>query len=290
MRQTIPKLLPSVNALLWLLPRPELPGPWERNSDAWQRARRGAVTLLTTGISRVYFRNERSIQRAASGDPVPRNAAQTRTRRPARAKASQPEPARTEPSRYDRRLGEILHQATEVFCEKGFSAASIRDISRASGVSLAGLYYYFKSKDHLLFLIQREAFSTLLEGLESKLQGVIDPERAIQIFIANHLAHFVTHRNQAQVLSHESDTLKGAFQTEITALKRKYYRQCLTLVERLKAEHHLTGMNPRLAVLSLFGMMNWIYTWYNPAVDGDWPEIADQMTSIFLKGTIGGFA
>ena len=58
----------------------------------------------------------------------------------------------------------------------------------------------------------------------------------------------------------------------------------------MKAEHHLTGLNPRLAVLSLFGMMNWIYTWYNPAVDGDWPEIADQMTAIFLKGTIGGFA
>ena len=120
-----------------------------------------------------------------------------------------PRPSPPQLSRYDRRLGEILEQATNVFCEKGFAAASIRDISRSSGTSLAGLYYYFKSKDHLLFLIQRDAFSTLTAGLESKLQGITDPEQAIRIFISNNLEHFVAHPKQAQVLSHESDTLKG---------------------------------------------------------------------------------
>ena len=213
-----------------------------------------------------------------------RSAVRSHSTHPARPRASQPET-----SRYDRRLGEILRQATEVFCEKGFAAASIRDISRASGTSLAGLYYYFESKDHLLFLVQREAFSTLIAGLESKLHGVGDPEQAIRIFISNHLEHFVANRKQAQVLSHESDTLKGPYQTEIAALKRQYYRRCLALVEQLQRERRLARMNSRLAVLSLFGMMNWIYTWYNPAVDGNWKEMAHQMTSIFLKGALGGF-
>ena len=69
-------------------------------------------------------------------------------------------------TRYDRRLAEILAHATEVFCDKGYDAASIRDISRASGTSLAGLYYYFRSKEQLLYLIQRDAFETLLSRLE----------------------------------------------------------------------------------------------------------------------------
>ena len=192
--------------------------------------------------------------------------------------------------KYDRRLQEILRYATEVFCEKGFAAASIRDISRASGTSLAGLYYYFKSKEHLLYLIQQEAFSSLLAGLEKKLERVSDPELALRTFIENHLEHFVGNPKQAQVLSHESDTLKGPYQAEITALKRKYYRQCLLLVEQLKEARQLRAMNSRLAVLSLFGMMNWIYTWYNPAVDGDWKGIAHQMASVFLNGVLGGFA
>src|SRR3990167_7519312 len=81
---------------------------------------------------------------------------------------------------YDRRLGEILRCATEVFSDQGFAAASMRDISRASGTSLAGLYYYFKSKDHLLFLIQQEAFSSLMARLEQKLTAVSAPVDAIR--------------------------------------------------------------------------------------------------------------
>jgi hypothetical protein len=40
-------------------------------------------------------------------------------------------------------------------------------------------------------------------------------------------------------------------------------------------------------VLSLFGMMNWIYTWYNPRVDANAGELAREMGDIFLQG-IGG--
>lgn len=203
--------------------------------------------------------------------------------------SARPTSASARDTKYDRRLNEILHHATEVFCEKGFAAASIRDISRASGTSLAGLYYYFESKDHLLFLIQQQAFSTLIQRLDEKLSTAEQPEEAICAFIENHVQHFVGSPKQAQVLSHESDTLRGPFQAEITSLKRKYYRQCLTLVDQLKAARQLEGLNSRLAVLSLFGMMNWIYTWYNPAVDGDWREIAGQMSSIFLNGVLGGW-
>jgi len=43
-------------------------------------------------------------------------------------------------TRYDRRLAEILAHATDVFCKKGYEGASMRDLSRESGMSLAGLY------------------------------------------------------------------------------------------------------------------------------------------------------
>ena len=44
-------------------------------------------------------------------------------------------------TRFDRRLSEILDYATEIFAEKGYEGASMRDLSRLSGISLAGLYY-----------------------------------------------------------------------------------------------------------------------------------------------------
>src|SRR5260370_29010315 len=94
-------------------------------------------------------------------------------------------------SRFDRRLAEITTHATDVFCEKGYQGASMRDLSRASGMSLAGLYYYFESKERLLFLIQRHTFSTIVQRLKARLEGVTDPEQKIRIFIRHHLEMFL---------------------------------------------------------------------------------------------------
>ena len=86
-----------------------------------------------------------------------------------------------------------------------------------------------------------------------------------------------------KVLSHEDDALKGDYGKEIAAIKREYYRICVGLLDDLKAERGLE-FQTRVAVLSLFGMMNWFYTWHNPRTDADAAELARQMADIFLHG------
>jgi AcrR family transcriptional regulator len=105
-------------------------------------------------------------------------------------------------TRYDRRLGEILAHATEVFCEKGYEGASMRDLSRASGMSLAGLYYYFESKERLLFLIQKHTFTTIVQRLKQRLENVDDVEERVRIFILNHLEYFLHNQEAMKVLTH----------------------------------------------------------------------------------------
>src|SRR5438270_3056382 len=169
-------------------------------------------------------------------------------------------------SRYDRRLAEILAHATDVFCEKGYEGASMRDLSRATGMSLAGLYYYVESKERLLYLIQKHTFTTIVERLKERLQDVSDPEQRIRVFILNHLEYFLANQKAMKVLSHEDDALKNGFGQEIAGIKREYYRICVDLLEKFK-EAKALEFKSRIAVLSLFGMMNWIYTWHNPRVD-----------------------
>src|SRR5438477_768137 len=168
-------------------------------------------------------------------------------------------------ARFHRRLGEVLGHATEVFCEKGYEGASMRDLSRASGMSLAGLYHYFGSKERLLYLIQKETFTTILDRLKERLADNDVPEQRVRIFIANHLDYFLDNQQGMKVLSHEDEALKNGLGSEIAAIKREYYRICVGLMEALKRERHL-DFDARTAVMSLFGMMNWIYTWYNPRV------------------------
>jgi len=190
-------------------------------------------------------------------------------------------------TRFDKRLAEILTHATDVFCEKGYEGASMRDLSRASGMSLAGLYYYFESKERLLYLIQKHTFSTIVQRLKSRLTGVSDTEEQIRIFILNHLEYFLANPASMKVLSHEANALKNGFASEVAAIKRKYYRICVGLLDDLKRERGLQ-FTTRIAVLSLFGMMNWIYTWHNPRVDADAQQLAREIGDVFLHGVMNG--
>jgi TetR/AcrR family transcriptional regulator, cholesterol catabolism regulator len=181
----------------------------------------------------------------------------------------------------------ILRQAAAVFCARGYHQASIRDIARATGVSLAGLYYYFSSKEELLYLIQRHTFETILAGAQQGITSNQSPEQRLRALIRLHLQFFLDHPNEMKVLTHEEAWLGEAHGREVRAIKRAYYQLCLAQVEALKKTRHLHALNTRLAVLSLFGMMNWIYTWYHPKVDPDAPTCAEAMADIFLAGILG---
>jgi TetR/AcrR family transcriptional regulator, cholesterol catabolism regulator len=187
------------------------------------------------------------------------------------------------PTRFDKRMSEILAHATEVFCERGYAGASMRDLSRATGMSLAGLYYYFESKERLLFLIQKHTFTTIVARLKERLKSVSDPDERVRLFILNHLEYFLANQAAMKVLSHEAEVLKNGFGEELAAIKREYYRICVGLLEEFKRDGDLQ-FPTRIAVLSLFGMMNWIYTWHNPRVDADAESLAREMGDIFLRG------
>ncbi len=208
-------------------------------------------------------------------------------------------PTRALDTRFDRRLAEILDYATEVFAEKGYEGASMRDLSRRSGISLAGLYYYFESKEKLLYFIQRHTFTTIMERLQQRLTASQEPEARIGIFVHNHVEYSLAKQKAMKVLSHEDDVLTNNYGSELAAIKREYYRICVGLVDELARAEGLKSVGPnagadgittRTAVMGLFGMMNWLYTWYNPRVDPGAEVLARQISDIFLQGVRSGKA
>ncbi len=112
-------------------------------------------------------------------------------------------------SRFDRRLAKILIHATNVFYEKGYEGASMRDLSRSSSMSLAGLYYYFESKEKLLYLIQKHTFTTIVERLRERLDQVEDPAERIRVFILNHVEYFLANQKGADANAKELSRQMG---------------------------------------------------------------------------------
>jgi TetR/AcrR family transcriptional regulator, cholesterol catabolism regulator len=184
------------------------------------------------------------------------------------------------------KLQHILHHSAEIFAQRGFEGASIRGISRATGISLSGLYYYFESKQTLLYLIQKHAFTNILSKLQVRLSTTEEPEARLKTFIQNHLEYFLAHPAEMKVLSHEEDALEGAYKKEIASIKRRYYGFARTIFQELASQAAMSGLNPRVAVLSLYGMMNWVYKWHNPKVDPCADELAGNISEIFLRGVL----
>ena len=195
-----------------------------------------------------------------------------------------PEPRRA----YDEKLALILRTAAAIFADKSYHDTSIRDISRATRISLSGLYYYFRSKDELLFLIQDHCFDVVLQTAQQVLADERDPETRLRLFVENHLRFFVDNMKEMKVLSHEAGSLTGEFRRGVNAKKRKYTELCMSVLGELNPA--ASPAERRVAAFSLFGMMNWIYNWYEPARDVEVDELARNMSQLFLFGYLGGLA
>ena len=186
-----------------------------------------------------------------------------------------------ERSAYDEKLESILRTAAGIFAEKGYHQASIRDIARATGVSLSGLYYYFNSKEELLFLIQDHAFGTLLANLERVLAGVEEPALRLRLLMENHLRYFTGATAEMKVLSHEGESLTGEYRRRVNAKKKRLTQIAMEILGELRPAG---GVDPRVATYALFGMMNWLYNWYRPGNDVPVEALVDDMYRVFLHG------
>lgn len=191
---------------------------------------------------------------------------------------------------YDEKLQRILKISAKIFAEKGFHRTSVRDIARATKMSLAGLYYYFTTKEELLYLIQERCFVTLLQRWERATTPDLDVRVRIRVFAENHLSFFCHNMHEMKVMAHEDESLTGEFQVKILVLKRRYVKVLMDLIRELQDQVDGKGLDLRTATFSLFGMMNWIYTWYQPKRDLALPQLMEQMLRIYFFGVLHGGA
>ena len=239
------------------------------------------------------------------------------------------------------RLSRVLKVATTVIAKEGYQRATMRTVAKTAGVSLAGLYHYFKSKEEMLFLIQFRTFSALVSNLREKLHGVKDPDKQLEVMIRAHVGYFAANMAALKVCSHELDLLTGEVYRNIRAIRHEYYSLAHDIIRRIletrsdagcdrshksrpdavgegmvETPPHAgekilearcvggervveaggqtrtggTGERPldvRVATMSLFGTLNWLYRWYDPKTGPSPTTLARQITEQLLNGTIG---
>src|ERR1700716_229741 len=191
---------------------------------------------------------------------------------------------------YDERLDHFLSRAAKVFADQGDHSTTMRELAAAPDMSLAGMYYYVRGKEELLFRIQERCFMRVLAGAQRALAalGAADPAERLQVFIRHHVTFFAAHMAEMKVLSHEANSLTGERQRKVNAIKRRYVDLLEGLLKEAAPEE--PAVERSAASYMLFGMMNWIYNWYDPAGAIDPDRLAELIARTFIGGGAQGAA
>jgi AcrR family transcriptional regulator len=191
---------------------------------------------------------------------------------------------------------EILEAAARVIATHGYHGMSMRDLARATGRSAAGFYNHFRSKEELLFALQADAFETLVRTARDSLEKVSGASARLYAFLFHHVRYVAEHPDVMRVLIHEAAALPPARRREVRTLKERYFRLGRELLGAVIAEGckrpGARGGGSRdsaeleRATYCLFGMLNWVYGWYDPQRHGSPSEVARTIHRIALCGLL----
>lgn len=181
----------------------------------------------------------------------------------------------------DARLDHLLRTAARVFARTGFHSTSMRHLAAASGMSLAGMYYYVRGKEELLALVQQRCFDRVMEGAVAALADVDDPAERLQAFVRHHVLFFTQHMDEMKVLSHEAGSLRGSAAQALRSRKKAYSKLLGDLVRAVMPDAPLSERTA--SAYALFGMMNWIYTWYRPGGALTPGQLAERLVELAVR-------
>lgn len=181
------------------------------------------------------------------------------------------------------RYNEILDAARDVIARRGYHQASIREIARAAGLSLAGLYHYVGGKDELLFLVIDRALGHLLEALDQALASARSPETRLLALIRTHLDLGFQQAAALKVINRDWELLAEPRRSEIAVRRQTYLQRGLAILREVDP-HARSGDELLSATNLLLGMLNGIARRPFLRSGEDARTLAGEVGALFLYG------
>ncbi|MCR9122399.1 MAG: TetR/AcrR family transcriptional regulator [Phyllobacteriaceae bacterium] len=196
--------------------------------------------------------------------------------------------ARPRAADFAEKQAHILASAATVFAQLGMDKASMSQIARECGVSKALLYHYYPSRDALIFAI----INTHISHLDEAVIAADDPalpagerlERLVHAVLETYRGADDAHKVQLNAFG----ALSEAQRAQLRDTEKRIVARFANVLKELNPKLAEPGTHLLTPVtMSLFGMLNWVYTWFKedgPVSREDYARIA---TRIILDG-VGG--
>jgi AcrR family transcriptional regulator len=121
----------------------------------------------------------------------------------------------------------IIDAAMAVFSTKGYAKANIREIAKAAGISVGGVYLYFRNKEELYKSLINNRMRDIGSRLEITAGSAESATEALSDFLKLHLEHALKHKEFILLHIREHGFTFGVHE------KRQFFRKQRTLIENI---------------------------------------------------------
>jgi AcrR family transcriptional regulator len=191
--------------------------------------------------------------------------------------------SRPRSANFEQQRDAIRAQAARLFARHGYPVTPIAELARSCGVSKALLYHYYRDKEQLLFDIADRYLDSLLAIVAATDAPPQPPAARLRRLIERFMAAYEDAAVYHRVLVQDVKYLKPAHRGQINAKQRRVVQAYADAIAA--AAPQLDGnalLKP--VTMTLFGMINWTFTWLKDDGPVRYADMAPVVADLFLNG------
>jgi AcrR family transcriptional regulator len=180
----------------------------------------------------------------------------------------------------------IFQAATRLFSERGYAGTTMRDIAEQVGVLPGSLYAHIEGKEVLLFEIVETGIGRFLAAAESA-AAIEDPVERTRATIRAHVAVVAENPERTLVVFHQWRYLNGPKLARVVDKRQRYEDVFTEIFEAgVAAGSFSKQLDPKIAVLSMLGSLNWTAQWIKPDGRSRPEDIGNRLADAILWGLL----
>jgi AcrR family transcriptional regulator len=173
------------------------------------------------------------------------------------------------------RIDQVLESATRLFTEKGYEAASVRDIAADLEIRPSSLYHHFPGKQHILFAICMRMQTDFNAQVMPELIANRPPEEAIASAVRRQVLFGHRRKGEVVVNIRERRSLPAEQLAQVNGLRREYRDTMARVIEAGRERGVFRVEDPKLAAMAIVDMINGLPHWFKPRDEEDLERVAD---------------
>lgn len=176
-----------------------------------------------------------------------------------------------------------MEAAAHAFAEKGFHATTTRDIASRAGLSPAGVYVHFGSKEELLFNLSRLGHEAALRHLRAAIAADASPAAALACLMARFSEWHAEQHQVARVVQYEHHHLTTEHHAQVLALRKQIDALVRGVLERGVATGSFVIDDIGDTALALLSIVVDVARWYSPTIRRTPAQIGATNAALALR-------